>query len=297
MRSLANSRSHSVRCPDPMRGNRTSADVGHSLEPDGDEADRGRPKLYPLHMRAARLVVVFTFAAGAASAQDAGVPVVCGALDDEGACFGETAGWCSGPNENGEGAALDTRAFDCAAHGATCVDVGGIGAWCVAPAGAACALDGETRVAQLACGSGQLDLALGCDLEEGCRAASVPCPPAGSTACANDTLVLSCASFGQPLMARCLGACADGRCVDQPVDAICDDVRLTCAEGLTCGANAHCEALVVDEPSDEEPDRRAPFETGGCRTTGSPSTTFALGLLLGVLWWRRGPGRSLHLRS
>lgn len=240
-------------------------------------------------MRRSSLVVVLVFSASRlAVAQDGGVPIVCGALDDEGACFGETAAWCSGPNDDGQGAALDTQAFDCASHGATCVDVGGVGAWCVAPLGSACALDGETRVAQLGCGVGQLDLALGCDLEEGCRAASVPCPPVGATSCAGDTLVLSCAEFGQPLVVRCAGTCSEGRCLDQPEGSLCDVERLACAEGLTCAAS-RCVAPVVDEPTGEEPDRRAPFESGGCVcVTSSSMSETPLAALVGALLaaWR-----------
>jgi len=246
-------------------------------------------------MGRASLVVVFALAASRfAAAQDGGVPIVCGALDDEGACFGETAAWCSGPNDDGQGAALDTRAFDCASHDATCVEVGGVGAWCVAPLGSPCALDGETRVAQLGCGALQLDLALGCDLEEGCRAASVPCPPAGATSCAGDTLVLSCAAFGQPLVVRCTGVCSEGRCLDQGEGSLCDAERLSCAEGLTCSAGARCVVPVVDEPSAEEPDRRAPFESGGCKCVASSSTGLGaawplVGVFLATCRGRRRP--------
>jgi hypothetical protein len=170
------------------------------------------------------------------------------------------------PNAAGEGAARDTVAVDCAELGGTCGLVDGVGAWCIVPVGTPCASGAVDRVSQYACGTTFVDPTLACDLEDGCRAVSHPCPPDGESACGDGSLIMSCAQFGQALVVRCEGTCDGARCIDQPAEALCDDDRLHCADGLAClGSPAgRCVDASEEAATDAGPERRAPFEESRC---------------------------------
>jgi uncharacterized protein (TIGR03382 family) len=182
---------------------------------------------------------------GAALAQtDAGpgAPAVCGALTDEGSCFGQTAAWCSQPNDLQENSDADTVVVDCAELDASCVLVPGFGAWCAVEAGERSLIADGARASALACMSSPGVVADGaCSVGGGCLATGSCTPPGPAPfvpACVGDVLHVACSVWGQPVVVDCAagasGTCGDGRCLDQPADSPCDGAQLLCASGLEC---------------------------------------------------------------
>lgn len=183
------------------------------------------------------LLVVALLAAqtDAGPVSDAGPPpALCGAITEEGACFNDTAAFCSEPNADGAAAAADLLVENCA--GGRCAVIEELGAWCFAQDGARCAFEAGERASTHACGpvGPTPDPSWGCDLVEGCVSLST----AGcGDGCADAThLRVGCASFAQPVLFSCAsfgGSCAGVSCTGLGAGSPCDE-RLICADGFEC---------------------------------------------------------------
>jgi hypothetical protein len=238
--------------------------------------------------------------AGPISAQDGGiddVPLVCGAtLTELGSCFGDTAAWCTQPNNGGQSPTAPVESTDCAALGARCTQHGFIGAWCTADDGETCAIATDDGTAQLRCGNGSEGPGPGCALNGGCVDDAPACTIGAPASCDGSDLILGCSNARQALLLRCASACegAPPRCVGEPEGAVCRDEVAICADGLTClGDGEHgygrCTADGPLAAVDGGDSTWAPEEPGsGCRCVrpasadGAPWGLLALlGLVLG----------------
>lgn len=212
-----------------------------------------------------------------ARAQDGGPapPLVCGAsLTEEGACFGDTAAWCSQPNLAGEAPNAIVLSFPCPEVGGICVEHPAVGAWCRVTDGDTCAVHAATGLAQLICGDGSAGPGPGCDVELGCVNDAPSCTSDDVPACAGPNLVVGCSETGQALFLACPEGCADDACEGLQAGSLCDDDILRCDTDLMCvGAGAgegfgRCAASDAGPPPEVPPSTAPPTEPSGCRCVG-----------------------------
>ena len=162
----------------------------------------------------------------------------CGDVTFQGECDGTVVRYCVEDTELVE--------EDCAdvAENFTCGYISeDFGNYCVLPAGDSCLVDLGEGAQPWFCAGTEPGCIIGAGGESACTENVGTCDPAvEDAACVGDMLVQACLET-QPFGIDCAalgGTCGEAQCSGLPVDSICAEDLLNCAEGLTCNDEGVC---------------------------------------------------------